>query len=135
MPNLVNNNAVPPPPGKKEKKRRGLRAAVQQEQQELQEVEQQSQQDVSQLEAAKIYRSGVTSVLDLIAPSAMKVTPPPPGAGRQVREHRICGDLPPLHCGGMVCAGHLNEQRDRRLDVLLPGQIQRHLEAAEEKGG
>lgn len=37
------------------------------------EQEKQSQQDAQILEAAQIYRKGVTSVLDLIAPSAMNV--------------------------------------------------------------
>lgn len=62
------------PKAKKKKKQASYQAAL--EEQELQQqgtLQQNEQEEVSVLEAARIYRKGVTSVRDLIAPSAMAV--------------------------------------------------------------
>ncbi len=73
MPDLIKKGGIPQPP--KKKKKRGFRAALEKEGAQQQTTQQESAADVSALEAAKIYRAGITSVLDLIAPSAMKVNP------------------------------------------------------------
>lgn len=93
--NFLNNTEIPQPPqqgggvpqpehspeGRKKEKKRGRRKknkeqyqeALAQQEQSTVSTSQQQREDVSVVEAAKIYRKGVTSVLDLIAPSAMAV--------------------------------------------------------------
>ncbi len=59
---------------KKDQKRDGgFQKALAEEEQPQVTLEQKDKQDVDVLEAAQIYRKGVTSIIDLIAPSAMAV--------------------------------------------------------------
>lgn len=67
MPNLL-QDAVPKP-----KKSFGFRQALEAEAQPAAPAVDQTPEQMSVLEAARLYRKGITSVLDLIAPAAMRV--------------------------------------------------------------
>lgn len=72
MPNLLNKQQEQEKQAKK-KRRFRFRQALEVQEAPSATPQQQQQEEVSVLEAARIYRRGITSVLDLIAPSAMMV--------------------------------------------------------------
>ncbi len=73
MPNLVTKQKLQAKGQVKKKRRFGFRKALEDQGEQPVTEQQQSVEEVSVLEAARIYRKGVTSVLDLISPSAMAV--------------------------------------------------------------
>ncbi len=68
-PNLLQQTPSPV----KKKKKRMFQRALEAEEQPVVPDQQQEKEEITTLEAAKLYRKGVTTVLDLIAPSVMNV--------------------------------------------------------------